>query len=354
MDLRQRGEWSLEEHNRAIAAKAGERLEKVLPQRIIDQLGRLRAAQGHPYLLLKAASFSGPLFPASPADYARRLTSGKHAHDHMLGDHRHSQLEANLRACDTFAAGLLHLLGAQPEFRIVGAREPLVRDMVTDPLMPELNDRSTRDMPLRFHTSTTEKDLPGDGAGRGDGFVSNFKIITTMWNYRRIPVYLLSVDDLLAALPEGRKGQVIETLQKPIFDKIGPRADIGVSARTVNDAPLLHNMGTPANPDWVMSFDPGRVWADDDPEGREALLILRDTLRWVSRTEAVREIRLRRRDILIVDNMRALVTRRENPGGFRDALAATAAGPRRRRWLRLMYGYPTTSTELSPDDRLSE
>ncbi len=342
LDLRGRGYWTLETHNRAISQLLGRRLEDSLSKPVLAQLARLRAGDADaPYAVIKAASFWGPLFPATPADYAEKvLAKQRRSPTPGYEDHRHTAIERGLRAVDSLSAGMLHILGAVPEFRIVGLREPLVRDLVTSHLMPELADRSSRDMALRFHQSSTEKDLPGAGKGKGDGFVSNYKIYTCMWNYRRFPIYVLSVKDLLDALPEERRGDIIETLQKPIFDKIGPRADIGVSSRPVNDSPLLLNAGTEQDPDWLMSLDPGRVWAEDDPAGRDAVLVLRDTLRRLSRAECVREVTLRRRDMLIVDNMRALVSRRENPGGLKDAFAKIAGGPRDKRWLRLMYGYP--------------
>ncbi|MEM6650220.1 MAG: hypothetical protein AAF603_08220 [Pseudomonadota bacterium] len=339
-DMRGRGDWTLATHNRAISQMLGQRLSTCLSKAVLTQLERLRAVEGSPYALIKAASYWGPLFPSTPEEYAKQVLKGRKTAGDRLEDHPHSETERRLRAVDSFAAGLLGILGSVPEFRIIGGREPIVRDLLTAPLMPELNDRSTRDMPLRFHQSTTEKDLPGAGAGKSDGFVCDFKIFTCMWNYRSVPIYLLTVKDLLDALPEEGRGGIIETLQKPIFDKIGPRADIGVSSRSVNDARLLMNKGTDQDPDWLLSFDPGRVWAEDDPEGRNALLVLRDTLRRVSRKPCVREIILDRRDVLVVDNMRALVSRREHPGGFGDAFSQMAAGPRKRRWLRLMYGYP--------------
>lgn len=340
LDLRGRGHWTLETHNRAIAQLLGRRLQTCLSQDVLAQLERLKSGQGMPYAVLRAASYWGPFFPATPEDYATRVLRRRPHGEDGFEDHQHSSIERRLRAVDSFSAALLHVLGAVPEFRVVGMREPLVRDLLTAPLMPELSDRSTRDMALRFHQSSTEKDLPGVGAGKGDGFVCNYKIFTCMWNYRKVPLYMLTVKDLLDALPEAGRGQIIATLQKPIFDKIGPRADIGVSSRPVNDSPLLVNAGTDQAPDWLMSFDPGRVWAEDDPEGRSALLVLRDTLRRVSRQDCVREIKLNRRDVLVVDNMRALVSRREHPGGMADAFAQIAAGKRKRRWLRLMYGYP--------------
>lgn len=355
-DLRGRSHWTLETHNRAISQHMGTRLRKSLSPEVLEQIDRLKAAEGLPYAVIRAASYWGPFFPATPEDYAQRvLRHHRHRYkDDVMEDHRHTEEERRLRAVDSFSAGLLHLLGAVPEFRIVGVREPLVRDMVTSPLMPELTDRSTRDMPLRFHQSSTEKDLPGMGAGKADGFVSSYKIFTCMWNYRKVPIYLLTVKDLLDALPEDGRGEIIETLQKPIFDKIGPRADIGVSSRPVNDVPLLTNAGTEQNPDWLMSFDPGRVWAEDDPAGRSALLVLRDTLRRASRADFVREIKLNRRDVMIVDNMRAMLSRREHPGGLRDAFAQTAAGKRKRRWLRLMYGYPMQSESGFGLDKLRD
>lgn len=343
MDMRGRGQWTLETHNRAIAQLLARRLETSLSEGVRAQLSRLKSHEGQPYALLKAASFWGPMYPAVPSAYAEKILRHRKGDTDAYEDHPHTNLERRLRAVDSFSAALLHLLDAVPEFRIVGVREPLVRDIVTAPLMPELNDRSTRDMPLRFHQSSTEKDLPGIGAGKADGFVCSYKVYTCMWNYRRVPIYLLPVKDLLEALPEAEKADVIETLQKPVFDKIGPRADIGISSRPVNDVPLLVNAGTAQNPDWLMSFDPGRVWAEDHPGARHALLVLRDTLRRFSRHDAVREIKMRRRDVLIVDNMRALLSRREMPGGPADALAQMAAGPRKRRWLRLMYGYPMKS-----------
>ncbi|MEM9422610.1 MAG: hypothetical protein AAF986_08910 [Pseudomonadota bacterium] len=342
LDMRGRGQWTLETHNRAIAQLLGRRLESCLSQPVLEQIVRLRNGDASaPYSVLRAASYWGPMFPATPEHYAERVLANRPERAcHELEDHKHTSIERGLRAVDSFSAGLLHLLGAVPEFRIVGLREPLVRDLVTSPLMPELSDRSSRDMALRFHQSSTEKDLPGVGQGKGDGFVCNYKIYTCMWNYRRIPIYILAVKDLLDALPEEKRSTVIETLQKPIFDKIGPRADIGISSRPVNDSPLLVNAGTEQDPDWLMSLDPGRVWAEDDPEGRDAVLVLRNTLRRLSRHDCVREIVLKRRDMLLVDNMRALVSRRENPGGLRDAFAQMASGPRDKRWLRLMYGYP--------------
>ncbi|MEL6365795.1 MAG: hypothetical protein AAFR11_13250 [Pseudomonadota bacterium] len=237
------------------------------------------------------------------------------------------------RQFDMVVAGLLFILGAEVKRRYQNAAAPVVRTLVSAPSEPQISDRDGPDMHLRFHQSTVEKGLPDPFKPAAGEETCIYKAFAAVRNRRRIPIYVLPVNDVIEAITDDREW-TLDQLQRPIFQKIGPRYDSN-DAAIITEGQSVIRRGL-RDGDWLMSFDPDRVSTDDE-NGRRALRRLRAAINRV-RNDAVAVV-LNRRDVLLVDNLRALVARREYyPLTAREALRALFF--QKPRWLRLYYGFP--------------
>ncbi len=237
------------------------------------------------------------------------------------------------RQFDMVVAGLLFMLGAEVKRRYQNTAAPVVRTLISAPSEPQISDRDGPDMHLRFHQSTVEKGLPDPFKPAAGEETCFFKAFAAVRNRRRIPIYVLAVKDVIEAIDEDRKW-TLDQLQRPIFQKTGPRYDSN-DAAIITEGQSVLRKGVKEG-DWLMSFDPDRVTTDDE-NGRRALRRLRNAINR-KRNSAVAVV-LNRRDVLLVDNLRALVARREYyPLTARDALRAVFF--QKPRWLRLYYGFP--------------
>lgn len=252
---------------------------------------------------------------------------------------RHTALHGGIaprkfRHFDMVVAGLLFLAGAEVRRRYQNAAAPIVRTLLSAPTEPQMGDRDGSDMHLRFHQSTVEKGLPDPGLPAASEDTCTIKAYAAVRNRRRIPIYVLPVKTVLEKIAIADFEWTIEQLQRPVFQKLGPHFDNNDTAVMAEGQPVLRR-GLTAD-DWVMSYDPDRVWSEDE-NAKRALRKLRGAI-MRARKESI-EIVLDRRDVLIVDNLRALVARREYYP-FRATDAIRAAFFTKPRWMRLYYGFP--------------
>ena len=238
------------------------------------------------------------------------------------------------RHFDMVVAGLLFLAGAEVRRRYQNAAAPAVRTLVSAPTEPQVGDRDGSDMHLRFHQSTVEKGLPDPSKPAAGEETCIYKAYAAVRNRRRIPIYVLPISDVVAKFDAGERDWLIANLERPVFQKIGPHFDNNDAAIMTEGQPVLRR-GERAD-DWIMSYDPDRVWTEDE-NAKRALRRLRAAI-VKARRDAI-EVVLDRRDVLIVDNLRAMVARREfYPFSFSESLRSWLFT--KPRWLRMYYGFP--------------
>ena len=264
---------------------------------------------------LPTASFRFP-YPKSHADLQNGLDPRKYRHFDMV------------------VSGLLFMVGAEVRRRYQNAAAPAVRTLLAAPSEPQISDRDGSDMHLRFHQSTVEKGLPDPTKPAAGEETCIFKAYAAVRNRRHNPIYVLPVRDVIARFEPHEREWLIDHLERPIYQKIGPHFDNNDAAVMTEGQPVLRR-GIDET-DWVMSFDPDRVWTEDE-NAKRALRRLRAAI-VKARRDAV-EITLDRRDVLLVDNLRAMVSRREfYPFTFSESLRSWLFT--KPRWLRLYYGFP--------------
>ncbi|MBS0471053.1 MAG: hypothetical protein JSR60_08285 [Proteobacteria bacterium] len=341
-------DWIFAQHKDSIVPDVAEDLAHALPRHVMAALERLRSAKSAPYLVIRNAAHVNWSYPGDDIDFARKAHPGRGkvsdtAEDDTAPDL--TRLERRKRRIDTLAGSLLWMLGAQVDFRSRrrSANSRLARNMVEEPFEPQLPDRQSRDMALRFHQSTTEYQLPYPKRSQDAPLTCSFKVVTCLTNIRRIPIFVLPVQEVLSRLKEETRGETIAALCQEGYIKSGPRADLFPFDPAAQGPVLMKDPLKTGPLDYLMSLDPARVWGID-ATWTTHFLALRRALREAADSQAFHTVVLHRRDILIVDNQRALLSRREfDDHSFAGYLRTRWAGLRGKplRWLRLLYGFPT-------------
>lgn len=264
---------------------------------------------------------------------------------------------------DAISAGLLGIVGAEPQLRYAEENNaPLAKDRFWRSDSQEFTDQLTPDIFLRFHQSTVEQDFPPTGKS---GDICIYKAYAVMNNFRQTPLYLLRVRDVVDVLrgvhekidPDFQHlvyrqlaitpDQAVEHLQNGKFLKFTARADRFNldQSTTPTPKPILSFVNGDDDP--TMSFDSGRVWPSTDASAQtlHALIALRRSISLAGKYACV-QVTPMRRDVLLVDNQRMLIARREDaPNGFLSmgAIWADAMGgsfPKLAgRWMRQIYGF---------------
>ncbi|MEM9170995.1 MAG: hypothetical protein AAGC56_15240 [Pseudomonadota bacterium] len=328
-----------------LAKEAAEVISHCGRRRIDPALTAFVEAPNEPFLLLRGIL-------NLPASFYRRPLSYQKMRD---GGGAHRRATAILETADVLCGGLLWRLGVQPEPRFNdrdAQDDPVVTNRFWRPDTEETPDTLNSDIFRRFHQSTIERPM---------SISCRFKAIAAIGNFRRTPFHIVAVKDVIECLvgdgPEYKnrgdmystlqfatRENILELLAANAFDRFPPRMD---RFKLDDTAPKQGSVIEEAGPDdWIMSFDPARVWATSGPDQRryiEALYALRRAIHYVSRKRAF-EITLRKRDVLILDNRRALIGRFEDTPAF--SLADTISGfyPNLAgRWLRMIYGFPRSS-----------
>lgn len=286
---------------------------------------------------------------------------------HDLSERLQAQYIKGVRVADWVSSGLLGLVGAHPHLRYgEDSGKALAENRYWRNDIQELPDSYQHDIYLRFHQSAVEANFPPRNTA---GDICTYKAYACFGNFRRTPLYLLRVSDVVDCLlgrGEGftesehkqiyegmtiasyRPEEVVRMLCQDVYAKQGPRAERYKFDWTDQPTGKAILSKDEARGDYIMAFDPARVWPRGDVAGfayREAVIALRHAVHLASRRRLI-EITLNRRDILLVDNLRALIARREDgPTGLdtpfalvRDVIAAQIPALQSR-WLRLLYGY---------------
>lgn len=324
-------------------------LKRHLPDAILGAIDELRKSSADPYLVIRGLVPVPLDFPIKPAVTRPR----------ELGKRMDEKERRWTRIIDSTAGGLLHLLGAEPGPRFADDEEDerLVVDRFTRTDIQELPDMQQDDIFLRFHQSTIER--PFDR-------ICAFKTYTALSNMRAKPIFLLRVRDIIECLEnkngvysqeehdeiffqspnlEKERKRVVELLMEDKYQRDAPRAIRFLKGDKDAGRRIVRKVGD----DYIMAFDAARVWVHSSGSSlhKEAILALRGAIHQVSRKKLY-EIKLRKRDVLIVDNLRAMVARREDAPfvGWIDILITVIHkfphGPDFSGWwLREAYGYPS-------------
>ena len=355
-----------------IAEKAASLLKDRLPSRAADAIERLRkecdaGVDRAPYLVLRALSPVALTFPVRP-----RMIKPRN-----LPKSAEKKIRDAKRNIDAVAGGVLWLLDAAPGARFQDDRnvDKIVQDKYTDKTVQEMPDNYQTDIFLRFHQSTVERSLPD--AQKRRGRTCRYKTYSAISNLRRTPIYIIAVRDVIDCLEqksadyteeeykkifqhtnELNKDNIVEFLSQSYYVGVSPRAERYMKDVEGVARPILRRYD---NGDSIMSFDAARVWRNEGGDDRhtKAIIALRRAIDLVSRKKAA-EVVLTSRDILVVDNLRAMVARREDDPliSWRDVgvtvLCAAPFSPDFSGWwLRLIYGYPRDGDIADYDDEAS-
>lgn len=340
-------------HAAEISRKSAEILERQLSGNALCAINKLKESAGEPYLILRGIAPVRADFPIKPEK--TRIRS--------VDERKTGAIKRWTRIIDATAGGLLNLLGAEaaPRFADDAADEKLVIDKYTRVDVQELPDMQQDDVFLRFHQSTIERPFKR---------TCRYKTYTAISNFRRKPIYLLRVRDVIDCL-ENKDGKYTEEDHKEIFwnspnldknnvvrvlmdDKYQRQPPRAIRFLKGDDKEVGRRIIRVENGDYIMAFDPARVWIHSSGSSlhAEAILALRWAIHLTSRTE-LREIALRSRDVLIVDNRRSMVARREDAPyvSWRDIFVTLIAKlpiglDFSGWWLRVVFGYPREGADL--------
>lgn len=256
------------------------------------------------------------------------------------------------RHVDFVAAGLARMLGGTIRPRYDNPDSPLARNLLTDPGEQQSSDLDNIDMALRFQQSTVEKALPKPGELTNTEETCIFRIYVCVKNLWRQPIYLLPVREIIEthlcpnALEKEKKQNVLKWLQEERFERRRPRSQEMHREQWQPGGAVLSRGRTTG--DWIMSFDHERVRAtNNDAAGEEALHELREAIRR-GRRDAIR-VPLKVGDILMVDNLRAMVSRREfYPSSLGDLFRVALSTLKTKRSTTLPSGEVLTQLRFAP------
>lgn len=266
-------------------------------------------------------------------------------------------------------AGLFFLVGAALARKKGAANEEFYRDYVTSPHRPKHAYTDGRDLPLRYRQSSTELDFRAEH-GAPDHRVPKFIAISCLANVIRDPIWLLPVKCVFERIPDvlrdfEKQGQTLpseeeikhlfHTLEDPHFEKFDKHILV---ERKVNQAPAGYFerpnselKGQPVARDidssklWnvELALDINRIEINDDyseqyvHDTKRPLAILLEAIERADEAGDAYRIVLNHGDLLLVDNRRALICRKEYE---RRHFVAIFARIQTKRWLRLYYGFP--------------
>lgn len=315
-------------------------LRRSLPAAAIQRIESFARGESEPFLVLRNVLSVPAGFPKT--EYRYRKIAGDWDQPVI------SKRQRQMRVIDSTLGGLLCLLHSVPTHRFASIHR-CSYDLTTRWDYQQTFDSPQPDLPLRFHQRTVERPLPRSTADPAT--TALYAAFGAIRNPRRIPILLLPVDTVIATLRALSKSasefdETIRMLREPIYTKEYPRLSRHVYQIDAVRAgePIL---GTFRGKD-VMSFDSSLVWVSrsDEQRGMEAINKLRLAIEHASWDRAY-EIRLARHDVLLVDNLRALVARAEETPSPIDLLSLPQLRDQMRRWLREMHGFAHRPHDLA-------
>ena len=260
--------------------------------------------------------------------------------DRLRRQDKQKALDERLKYADYVMAGLAHMLDCQIKPRFEG--HALARNLITDPGEQQASDLDNVDMALRFQQSAVEKRLPEPGTTEvHSGESCQYRIYLCVKNFWRLPIYLLPVWEIIEEHfcpedPEIKKRLLAKLQDRMAFERSGPRSANDAGQQKVSGPILVNASRNSEERDWIMSFDYERVKAKD-PGGEQAIQELREAIRR-ARRDAVR-IKMRPGEVLLVDNLRAMTSRREfYPIDFNDLWRVSVS-----LWLRRSMSVPAST-----------
>lgn len=266
---------------------------------------------------------------------------GAEAYDRRY-DEKKEYFKNKYRQDDFIISGLAAKLSCNVRQRYQGKECSFVQNMLSSPGEHQSSYADPTDMPLRFHQFFVGAQLPTSPNAVKDE--CRFRIYLCCKNRLRIPIYIVRLVDILDTHlcryhPE-QKDEVLKQLVGKDFVFTEPIHEGPYKAPSEAKGPILkRDVLRPG--DWIMCFDPERVRAPEgDTHAANALFELRKAVQR-ARRDAI-EVVMKPRQILIVDNLRALISRREYvPHRLRDIL----------RVLPTLIRFPTVVTlEAAPSD----
>ncbi|MEO1241975.1 MAG: hypothetical protein AAFX54_08710 [Pseudomonadota bacterium] len=244
------------------------------------------------------------------------------------------------------------------------------------------------DMPMRFRTASPHLKWPDLASGSSDGEIPIFRAFSCLENPMGFEIRVLCLRDVIAKMAD-IAGDLLSDASGADPDSISKRHErvayyLSVLATTklkmigghnyrdmlpkmgrdTTEKPLLARLdGGPVrladvedpndiiNADWAICWDPNRItWADLKPgadgELLQALALMTDAVNEAMRDMA-RPIRLKRSDVLFLDNRRTLVGRFERNFSKSRSFKNLILGHPGQWWLRRFYGFRVSKTSDS-------
>ncbi|NNU17621.1 hypothetical protein HK107_14915 [Parvularcula sp. ZS-1/3] len=221
--------------------------------------------------------------------------------------------------------------------------------------------RDNHDVTLRFRTGAPHYRWPDERQEKSQGETAPFLLYTAIENPVHISLFVTTVAQIIEKLPEAIRWQfdeeelsdddveaevtaVLKLLSETDIEMFGKWDEKTLRQRSevaLIPQPVLKNLsGDPANPDWGLRWDPNRLdWSQflgTDGAIRRAFAGLIKAID-LANSEA-EEVTLTRGDALLVDNLRAMVRRRElGPEGapYENSLFDYPEAW----WLNVYYGF---------------
>lgn len=317
------------------------------------KLDSLKAMHGSPFVLLEGIV------------RVPRRNIAKAEKYYSDAERNQKKIKVHFRKPDFLANGILYYLRARATYNhraLVDSGRQIARDLRTKPREAEIAERDGSDMPLRFHQSMVDLDFPGFSATEF-GETCTYMTYVGLRNWWRDPIFVITVDDIIAAIPGDVRDKTLEHLSRSEYAVVPAlgEGNYDVLAQSPHeDLAILCKSETKENSQdiWMLSFDPNRIVKAPDKDGQEAVVELRKAIVSVQSAGKCKRVVVRRGDILILDNLRAMVARREfNPELGENRKLGLVLGNRLRRtwmwfwynksqrerpsrWLRQLYGKP--------------
>ncbi len=311
-------------------------------------LTKLKNGSEQPFVILRGFSVVPFNYPSSPDAYARkeRGIAAKPPDKDQPQSEPLSKLESAKRRIDSLTGGILWALNSRADYRTPYGVGSLARNMVSPCQQQELPDETLSNVPLRFHTSVTQLPLPYEIDGGEVPPTCSYVSYVCINNWSKMPIYLLPINFVIECIAEEDRARVTQDLCQLQYRKLGPRADLATEvAEFGSHSILMKDPLRPTQPDaFVVSYDPARVWPDEDTLV-PSFLTFRRAVKLASERYAYK-VMPRRNDILLVDNLRCLVGRFEKDGvTFRRSLLKKITPNHESWWLRQHCGFPRANLE---------
>lgn len=204
----------------------------------------------------------------------------------------------------------------------------------TDPDAQITTLRDNEDVTLRYRTGAPHYRWPDPRREKSRGETAPYLLYTAIENPTHLPLYVVTVRAVIAKLPDAILWQfpdeelsetelgaevdyvvdLLSTTDVEMFGKWDKRTLRQHSEVALVPQPVLMNLsGDPHAPDWALRWDPNRIdWSQflgTDGAIRRAFAALMKAIELAD--EEAEGVVLTRGDALLVDNLRAMVRRRE-------------------------------------------